>query len=83
MLVSLSDYLLFRFRWKQPFVYSSHLFSPRFWNIKPTTDVNVGDCIHSDDMVKNVKLTYDNGFQIGSHTWSHPHLASLTRDQGE
>ena len=53
------------------------LFRTRSWNIKPTTDVDVGDCIYSEDMLEKVKLAYTNGFQIGSHTWSHPHLPSL------
>jgi hypothetical protein len=29
-------------------------------------------------MVERVKLVYGNGFQIASHTWSHPHLPTLT-----
>ena len=58
-------------------------FIPRIYSVEYWSQTDVGDCIYSEDMVKNVKLAYDNGFQIGSHTWSHPHLTELKPDQGE
>jgi len=39
------------------------------------------DCIYSADSMKRVKYAYSHGHQIGSHTWSHPHLTTLTWDQ--
>jgi len=38
-------------------------------------------CIYADDMAPRVKLAYDNGFQVASHTWSHAHLSRLNWDQ--
>ena len=43
----------------------------------------VGDCIYDEDMVQRVKLTYDNGFQVASHSWSHAHLTELNPKQGK
>ena len=34
-------------------------------------------------MAARVKLAYDNGFQIASHTWAHEHLSTLTQTEGE
>ena len=65
----------FRFRWTQLFVYSSRL------GILLINEQSVGDCIYSDDMVQRVKLAYDSGFQVASHTWSHPHLPSLKKPE--
>jgi len=39
------------------------------------------DCIYDKDMAPRVKLAYDNGFQVASHTWSHVHLSELNWDQ--
>jgi len=38
-------------------------------------------CIYDDAMVKRVKYAFDNGFQVASHTWSHPHLSRLNEGQ--
>jgi len=38
-------------------------------------------CIYDDDEVKRVKYAYDNGHQLGSHTWGHLDLTTLTWDQ--
>ena len=51
--------------------------------LNPTYKIFVGDCIYSEDMLDKVRLAYTNGLQIGPYTWSHPHLPSLTREQGE
>lgn len=34
-------------------------------------------------MAPRVKLAYDNGFQVASHTWSHAHLSELNPGQGK
>ena len=34
-------------------------------------------------MADAVKLAYDSGFQVASHTWSHPHLPTLKQGQGK
>ncbi|KAF8072280.1 carbohydrate esterase family 4 protein [Lyophyllum atratum] len=39
------------------------------------------DCIYDPEVVTRVKFAYDQGHQIGSHTWSHPHLTTLDREQ--
>jgi peptidoglycan/xylan/chitin deacetylase (PgdA/CDA1 family) len=38
-------------------------------------------CIYSDDNIKRVKYLKDKGHQLGSHTWYHKDLATLTWDQ--
>ena len=71
----------FRFRWTQLFVC---LFIAAFQSrlgILLINEQSVGDCIYSDDMVQRVKLAYDSGFQVASHTWSHPHLPSLKKPE--
>lgn len=40
-------------------------------------------CIYSGNNPSNLKYAYDQGHQIASHTWSHPHLPSLSRSQIE
>ncbi|KAF8709516.1 Carbohydrate esterase family 4 protein, partial [Rhizoctonia solani] len=39
--------------------------------------INFG-CIYSGNNPSNLKYAYDQGHQIASHTWSHPHLPSLS-----
>ncbi|KDR68479.1 hypothetical protein GALMADRAFT_256706 [Galerina marginata CBS 339.88] len=38
-------------------------------------------CIYDDANVQRVKYAYDNGFQVGSHTWAHKDLTQLSADQ--
>ncbi|CCO26450.1 Bifunctional xylanase/deacetylase Includes: RecName: Full=Endo-1,4-beta-xylanase D [Rhizoctonia solani AG-1 IB] len=38
-------------------------------------------CIYSGSNPSNLKYAYDQGHQIASHTWSHPHLAGLSSSQ--
>ncbi|KAF5327284.1 hypothetical protein D9619_004031 [Psilocybe cf. subviscida] len=38
-------------------------------------------CIYDADEVKRVQYAYQKGHQIGSHTWSHADLSTLTWDQ--
>ncbi|KAF8643162.1 hypothetical protein AX16_009205 [Volvariella volvacea WC 439] len=38
-------------------------------------------CIYSEANKAAVKWIYDNGFEIGSHTWSHNDLSTLNWDQ--
>ncbi|PPQ70676.1 LOW QUALITY PROTEIN: hypothetical protein CVT26_014615 [Gymnopilus dilepis] len=42
----------------------------------PTEDA----CIYDDDSVNRVLYAYRNGHQIGSHTWSHKDLTTLSWD---
>lgn len=42
-----------------------------------------GDCIYQEDMANRVKLAFNSGFQIASHTWAHKHLPNLTAAQGK
>ncbi|KDQ17143.1 carbohydrate esterase family 4 protein [Botryobasidium botryosum FD-172 SS1] len=44
---------------------------------------NNWDCIYDEDGVDRVQYSYSRGHQIGSHTWGHDHLATLTADQLE
>jgi len=46
-----------------------------FWN------GNNWGCIYDAAMVDRVKYAYNAGHQVASHTWSHPHLTTLTWDQ--
>ncbi|KAJ7806997.1 carbohydrate esterase family 4 protein [Mycena olivaceomarginata] len=38
-------------------------------------------CIYSDDRIASVKHAYAAGHMIGSHTWSHPDLTTLSTAQ--
>ncbi|XP_006455673.1 hypothetical protein AGABI2DRAFT_180621 [Agaricus bisporus var. bisporus H97] len=38
-------------------------------------------CIYDQRRADTVKILYDRGHQIGSHTWSHPDLTLLSRDE--
>ncbi|KAF8681313.1 Polysaccharide deacetylase [Rhizoctonia solani] len=44
--------------------------------------INFG-CIYSGNNPSNLKYAYDQGHQIASHTWSHPHLPSLSTSEIE
>jgi len=39
------------------------------------------DCIYNSDARARVKYAYDHGHMIGSHTWSHKDLTTLSWDQ--
>ncbi|KAI3620900.1 chitin deacetylase [Moniliophthora roreri] len=39
------------------------------------------DCIYNRDAMNRVKNVYNNGHMIGSHTWSHTDLTTLSWDQ--
>ncbi|ORX75225.1 glycoside hydrolase/deacetylase, partial [Basidiobolus meristosporus CBS 931.73] len=47
-------------------------------NVKATFQMIGSNIIQYPDVVKRA---YDEGHQIASHTWSHPHLMSLSTDQ--
>ena len=51
--------------------------SPLNWYIALFT----GDCIYNSAAVDRVKYAYNSGHQIGSHTWAHKDLTTLTWDQ--
>ena len=34
-------------------------------------------------MAPRVKMAYDHGHQVASHTWSHAHLSELNWGQGK
>ncbi|PWN44370.1 glycoside hydrolase/deacetylase [Ceraceosorus guamensis] len=38
-------------------------------------------CIYDEPQVQALKYSYAQGHEICSHTWSHPHLNSLSNDQ--
>jgi hypothetical protein len=67
-------------------------FIPRLFSVPPSCNIKhnlllkkfcVGDCIYSEDMAPRVKLAYDNGFQVASHTWSHAYLSKLSPEEGK
>ncbi|KAF8925905.1 Carbohydrate esterase 4 protein [Haplosporangium bisporale] len=67
-----------------PYVYAEDIIKTlNAANAKGTFFVNGNnwDCIYNEDEVLRLKLAYDNGHQIASHTWSHQHLVSLSREQ--
>jgi len=39
------------------------------------------DCIYDEESVSRVKYAHDKGHQIASHTWSHAHLPTLSKDK--
>jgi len=39
------------------------------------------DCIYNSAATARVKAIYNAGHQVGSHTWSHPNLPDLNRQQ--
>ena len=38
-------------------------------------------CIDAEESVARVKFAYSQGSQIGSHTWAHKNLSTLTSEQ--
>jgi peptidoglycan/xylan/chitin deacetylase (PgdA/CDA1 family) len=40
-----------------------------------------GACIYDDARASGLLYTYNKGHEIGSHTWSHSDLSTLTFDQ--
>ena len=41
----------------------------------------VDHCIYAEESVARVKFAYSLGHQIGSHTWAHKNLSTLTSEQ--
>ena len=41
----------------------------------------VDRCIYAEESVARVKFAYSLGHQIGSHTWAHKNLSTLTSEQ--
>ena len=41
----------------------------------------VDRCIYAEESVTRVKFAYSQGHQIGSHTWAHKNLSTLTPEQ--
>ena len=41
----------------------------------------VDRCIYAEESVSRVKFAYSQGHQIGSHTWAHKNLSTLTSEQ--
>ena len=41
----------------------------------------VDRCIYAEESVARVKFAYSQGHQIGSHTWAHKNLSTLTSEQ--
>ena len=41
----------------------------------------VDRCIYAEESVARVKFAYSLGHQIGSHTWAHKNLSTLTFEQ--
>ncbi|KAF5327256.1 hypothetical protein D9619_003937 [Psilocybe cf. subviscida] len=42
---------------------------------------NNGRSINNEPLPTYIKYAYDNGFQLGSHTWEHKDLATLGREE--
>ncbi|KAL0571616.1 hypothetical protein V5O48_010350 [Marasmius crinis-equi] len=38
-------------------------------------------CIYDQAQIDEVKYAFNQGHQVASHTWSHPHLTTLSSDQ--
>lgn len=45
-----------------------------FW---PSDLTQLGDSLDNPEARDRVRYAYDNGFQVGSHTWAHLDLATL------
>ena len=43
--------------------------------------VYVDRCIYADESVARVQFAYNEGHQIGSHTWAHKNLSTLSYDE--
>ena len=41
----------------------------------------VDRCIYAEESIARVKFAYGQGHQIGSHTWAHKNLSTLTSEQ--
>ncbi|KAG6917726.1 hypothetical protein DXG01_001377 [Tephrocybe rancida] len=39
------------------------------------------DCIYNKESVQRAQYAFSKGHQVASHTWSHPHMPDLDRDQ--
>ncbi|KZS95399.1 carbohydrate esterase family 4 protein [Sistotremastrum niveocremeum HHB9708] len=50
-------------------------------SISPTRFYVSGACIYDEPYTTYLIESYEAGHQIASHTWSHPHLSSLSDDQ--
>lgn len=43
--------------------------------------VQTGDCIYDDNVVASLKKAYNSGHLVGSHTWAHLDLSTLSWDE--
>ncbi|KAF6746995.1 carbohydrate esterase family 4 protein [Ephemerocybe angulata] len=67
-----------------PYIYMNDLINTlNKENVKATFFFNGNNwaCIYNDDNIRNIKRAYDSGHQLGSHTWSHKDLTTLSWDQ--
>jgi peptidoglycan/xylan/chitin deacetylase (PgdA/CDA1 family) len=61
-----------------PYIYLPSLVSAISGHARATLFVNGNNygCIYDETNVKNLRLAYEAGFTIGSHTWSHDDIAT-------
>ena len=45
------------------------------------THLHVDHCIYAEESIAHIKFAYSQGHQIGSHTWAHKNLSTLTSEQ--
>jgi hypothetical protein len=64
-------------RWKQ--LYIAYFLHTHASDTKLRTD----ECIYSEANAKRVNYLLGKGHQIGSHTWAHLDLATLSWDESE
>ena len=41
------------------------------------------ECIYNTDEMNRLKYVHDHGHMLGSHTWAHKNLTTLTWDQSK
>ena len=64
------------------FVSKCIVLSPLIFGADPFVDgQNWGQCIYNTASVDRLKYAYSQGMQIGSHTWAHKDLITLSRTQ--
>ncbi|THH10445.1 hypothetical protein EW145_g1329 [Phellinidium pouzarii] len=67
-----------------PYIYETEIVDLLNKNgIKATFFVNGynWDCIYDDSVIASLQYAYNSGHLIGSHTWSHPDLTTLSWDE--